>query len=235
MLIHLLKLVINTTIVSLLVFSSFSANAYYSNDPQGKIFLKKPFGDTSNCGPLSALMLTQFANENKNVKNIRDAIDKARMTVQKQSKNNISYRWWSFRDIKKFLNQEQVNYSEIDTKNFRYAQSRSAKIVNAIVDGNVVVVNIDMNDLDKDSEIGKFYGTTKLFGKWGHFLVIVGYKKVNGQLAYEIHDSYSNKGKNRLFYAKDINHAITKYNKKLLLVNKQVRAMQDDIFSQYFQ
>jgi len=235
MLLRVPKLIIYSLITTLVVCTSLSASAYFSNDPQGKIFLKKPFGDTVNCGPISALMLAKFANENKHIKNINDAIDKARMTVQKQSKKDINYRWWSFRDIKKFLNQEQVNYSEIDTKNFRHAQSRSSKIVNAISNGNVVVVNIDMNDLDKNAEIGKFYGTTRLFGRWGHFLVIVGYKKVNGQLAYEIHDSYSNKGKNRLFYAKDINQAISKYNKKLLLVNKQVRAVQNDIFSQYFQ
>ena len=196
------------------------------------MFIQKPFGDTSNCGPLSALMLSKFVNGAKNYTNIRAAIDEARMTVQKQNKKDINYRWWSFKDIKKFLSHQQVSCSEIDTKNFRYAQSKSSKIVNAVVDGNVVVINIDMNDLEKDAEIGKFYGTTKLFGRWGHFLVIVGYKKVNGQLAYEIHDSYSGKGKNRLFYAKDINNAITKYNKKLLLVNKNEK-IQGDIFSQY--
>lgn len=195
-------------------------NAYYSNDPQGEMFIQKPFGDLSNCGPLSALMLTKFAHGNKNVKNISDLIDDARMTVQKQEQKDISYRWWTFKDIRKFLKQQQINYSVVDTKDFRYAQSRSLKIVKSLVAGNVIVINIDMNDLKKDSEIGKFYSTTKLFGRWGHFLVLVGYKKVNGQLAYEIHDSYSNKGKNRLFYAKDINEAISKYNKNLLLVKK---------------
>lgn len=219
-------------ITSLLLLSSTSS-AYFSHDPNGDMFIQKPFGDTSNCGPLSALMLSKFVKGTKDHSNIREAIDDARMSVQQQKKENINYRWWSFKDIKKFLNLQQVGYSEIDTKNFRYAQSRSSKIVKSIADGNVVVINIDMNDLPKNSEIGKFYGTSKLFGRWGHFLVIVGYKKVNGQLAYEIHDSYSEKGKNRLFYAKDINTAITKYNKKLLLVKKQ-NEVNGDIFSQYF-
>lgn len=160
-------------------------------------------------------MLTQFAS-GKPIKNASDAIDDARIAVQKDDREDINYRWWSFRDIKKFLNLKKVNYSEIDTKNFRYAQSRSSKVVKAVMAGNAVVVNIDMNDLPKNAEVGKYYGTTRLFGAWGHFLVIVGYKKVNGQLAYEIHDSHSEKGKNRLFYAKDINNAITKYNKKKL-------------------
>ena len=219
--------------ISLLLIISSSSHAYFSNDPQGKMFIEKPFGDTSNCGPLSALMLSKYVNDDQKITNIRAAIDDARMKVQKQNKDNINYRWWNFKDIKNFLSIQHVAYSEIDTKNFRYAQSRSAKIVKAIVGGNVVVINIDMNDLPKNAEIGKFYGTTKLFGRWGHFLVIVGYKKVNGQLAYEIHDSYSGKGKNRLFYAKDINNAITKYNKKLLLVKKQ-HSENSDIFGHYF-
>jgi len=91
-----------------------------------------------------------------------------------------------------------------------------------------------MNDLPKNAEIGKFYGTTRLFGRWGHFLLVVGYKQVNGQLAYEIHDSYSNKGKNRLFYAKDINRAITRYQKKLLIVKRNTD-IKTDTFDQFSQ
>ncbi len=224
----------NGVIVSILLFASLSANADYSNDPSGNIFIQKPFADINNCGPLSALMLTKFVDANKEYKNINIAIDDARMAVQDEQRKNISYRWWRFQEIKEYLKKQQVNYSEIDTKNFRFTHSRSAKIVKSIAAGNVIVINVDMNDLEKGSDIGKTYGTTPLFGKWGHFLIIVGYKKVNGQLAYEIHDSYSVKGRNRLFYAKDINNAISKYNKKLLLVKKQDKG-EGDIFSQYFQ
>lgn len=218
-------------LLSSFIFVSIPANAYFSNDPQGRMFIQKPFGDMNNCGPLSALMLTKFVKPHETYKNLNDEIDKARRTVQVEDEE-INYRWWSFRDIKKFLRHNNVSYSEMDTAHFRYAQSRSSKIVKTLIQGNVVVINIDMNDLPRDSEVGKYYTTTSLFGRWGHFLVIVGYKKVNGQLAYEIHDSHSAKGKNRFFYAKHINHAITKYNKKLLLVNKT--SSHQDIFSSYF-
>lgn len=227
--------VLNTFIVLVFgyaVFNSNSAYAYYSNDPQGQMFIKRPFADTRNCGPLSAMMLTKFADSSVSFKNINDAIDDARVIVQKQKRKNINYRWWNFRDIKNYLNHNKVSYKEIPTANVAFSQSRSRKIVGALAQGNAVLINIDMNHLPSDSEIGKFYGTTSLFGPWGHFLVIVGYKLVNGELAYIIHDSYSLKGKNRVFYAKNINKAIGKYNKNLLLVKKQDSS--SDIFSTFF-
>lgn len=219
----------NLVSIVFLLLSSVSAEAYlyYSNDPKGNMFVQKPYGDMVNCGPLSALMLTKFADKKTEYKNISGAIDSARMNVQKQEKGDISYRWWSLRDIKKFLSLREVKYKEVDTRNYKGLKNHTKTIVDSIVDGNVVVVNIDMNDLKKNAEIGKFYGTTGLFGRWGHFLVIVGYRTVNSQLAYEIHDSYSEKGKNRLFYAKDINHAISRYNKKILLVRRGQDIKQD--------
>lgn len=80
------KISLHVVFTCLLLVLSTSSNAYYSNDPQGKMFIEKPFGDTSNCGPLPALMVSKFVNGNKNYTNIRAAIDEARMSVQKQKK-----------------------------------------------------------------------------------------------------------------------------------------------------
>ncbi len=228
------KLAVYNFILAISLISHFSAFGYFSNDPGGEIFVQKPFGDMSNCGPLSAFMLEKYAKGKRNYGDIIDAVDNARMLVQKQEKNDLSYRWWGFRDIKKYLSHNQIQFEELDTQSMRYAQDRSLKIVKSLIAGNVIGINIDMNDLPKDAEIGKYYGTTSLIGKWGHFLVIVGYKKINGELAYEIHDSHSEKGKNRYFYAKQINKAIVKYNKKLLLVNRQQNTY-DDVFASFFQ
>jgi len=73
--------------------------------------------------------------------------------------------------------------------------------------------------LSLGSGVGKPYFTVP-FITWGHFLVIVGYEEVNGKMAYEVHDSYTKKGKNRLYYVDNINKAISRYNNELIVVAK---------------
>ena len=48
--------------------------------------------------------------------------------------------------------------------------------------------------------------------------MIVGYKEVNGKMAFEIHDSYSKNGKNRMFYANNIVKSINSYNPEVIFV-----------------
>jgi len=83
--------------------ASAEAYYYYSNDPKGNMFLKRPYGDMVNCGPLSALMLKKFSNKSSSFEDIHGAIETTRMDVQEQDKEDLSYRWWSIRDIKSTL------------------------------------------------------------------------------------------------------------------------------------
>lgn len=43
---YLIKVIFKLVVLNTLFFASMSAQAYYSNDPQGDIFIKRPFGDT---------------------------------------------------------------------------------------------------------------------------------------------------------------------------------------------
>jgi len=124
------------------LFMSASAEAYlyYSNDPNGSMFLKRSFGDMVNCGPLSALMLTKFADKNTSYDNVNGAIERARISVQGQDKDDLSYRWWSIRDIKKFLNLQGISFFEVDTQHFKGLENHSKSIVDSITAGNVLIL-----------------------------------------------------------------------------------------------
>jgi hypothetical protein len=86
-----------------------------------------------------------------------------------------------------------------------------------------MIINVNMNDLPRQNgttNIGKPYMTFPIPGGWGHFLVIVGYQYNDNKLVFQIHDSVSNKGKNRLFYAANIVHAVKRYSPEIIVINK---------------
>ena len=190
-----------------------------SNDPTGDIFIAKSFGDFSNCGPISALMLAKYINSDFSSGDLNSAIIKARKITMKDKSRDVDYRWWNMRDIKKYLQHMSVQYDQVLMRNNQPIENRKNEIISRLNKGNVVLINVNMNDLPHDSEVGKPYITFPLLGKaWGHFLVIVGYKEVNGKMAFEIHDSYTKNGKNRMFYADNIVKSIHSYNPEVIFV-----------------
>lgn len=84
--------------------------------------------------------------------------------------------------------------------------------------GNIVIICLDMFhvDYEKDPEhhVNKFYETNSV--GWGHFLVVKGYKEIDGKVFYETYDPYSFsrtyftgelKGKDRYYSSTDLNTA----------------------------
>ena len=197
-----------------------SPSSAYSNDPNGDMFISRSSFDFSNCGPITALMLSKLVKPETTIDSMSDSIDSARRVVQTNDGESINYRWWRNGDIKNYLKREKIGHNAIDTKGLTNTK-RQERIINAINKGETVVINVNMNHLPLSlgSGVGKPYFTVP-FITWGHFLVIVGYEEVNGKMAYEVHDSYTKKGKNRLYYVDNINKAISRYNNELIVVAK---------------
>lgn len=192
-----------------------------SNDPLGKHFLQKPAGDLSNCGPISALMARQYSQSNYKVVNlaesIRDARGKSRQDIEDDffSSSSSGGRWWKMSDIKGYFNKHRVAYKP------KLVSNNPAEIVNALKNNQIVIINLNMNDLPRGTRsIGKPYFTFPIPGGWGHYLVIIGFDYVDGELVFEAHDSFRRTGKNRQFYAKNIMRAVKRYYPEVLLVNK---------------
>jgi len=186
-----------------------------SIDPYGDIYISKSWGDLSNCGPIAALMVSKFTQGKMPKNNLRSNIRKVRQSVQRDIESN---RWWRMSDIKSYFSLKNIKYtSERADRNDLYDTSN---ITDHLDNNDVVIVNVNMNNLSMGRKIGKPYFTFPIPGGWGHYLVIVGYKYIDDKLVYEVHDSYSKKGKNRAYYAKDIVSAIKRYNPEVVVAHQ---------------
>ena len=204
------------SIVSLVFFLFFLTPGFAkSNDPYGDIYISKDWGDISNCGPIAALMVSKFVQEKTPEDSLRSNIRKVRQSVQSNVESN---RWWRMSDIKSYFSHKKIKYTSERIK--KGDQFASSNITDHIDNNDVVVVNVNMNDLSMGWKIGKPYFTFPIPGGWGHYLVIVGYKYIDDQLVFEAHDSYSKKGKNRAYYAKDIISAIKGYNPEIVVAHQ---------------
>ncbi len=200
-----------------------------SNDPMGKLFIKQATGDTNNCGPISAFVARQFSTQSFKVKNLNASIATARTLITPlpsgiaedsliyTDDNKFDSRWWHTGDIKRYLTQHQVPISPLNI------QQGTQALLKELDKGNIMIINVNMNDLPRQNgatNIGKPYATFPIPGGWGHFLVIVGYQYIDNKLVFQIHDSVSNKGKSRLFYATNIVHAVKRYSPEIIVINK---------------
>lgn len=213
--------IIKKYLVIIVLQFSCSIGFAQSNDPGGAVFIAKPFGDISNCGPISALMLEKYSKPKRKIINLRNEIKKARSIVSVKKKQNSSYGWWRMDDVKKYLSNSNVIFSSKKIPRTLSVEDNEKYIISVLERGSVMLINVNMNDIPRGSTINKPYVTFPLLGKaWGHFLVIVGYKEINGKIFFDIHDSYSKKGRNRLFSGLNIVKAIKHYNHEIISVSK---------------
>lgn len=225
--------ILHAFVISILL-SSFSLIYAQSNDPTGDVFIAKQFGDVSNCGPISALMLEKYSKPELKIVDLRKEITKARSIVSGRRPEATTNSWWRMDDIKKYLKNSNVEFSAKKIPRTLSIKDNEKYMTSVLDRGNVMLININMNDIPRGSNVNKPYLTFPLLGKaWGHFLVIVGYKKINGKIFYDIHDSYSVKGRNRLFNGFNIVKAIKHYNHEVISVKKNSKL--DDVWDSLLQ
>ena len=87
-----------------------------------------------------------------------------------------------------------MNYLNINAVNNKtISLSNVGVLTDEIDNGNIVILCLDMyyisNEINNYWHINKFY-TTKGDG-WGHFILLKGYKIVDGKLLFEFYDPYS--------------------------------------------
>lgn len=194
-----------------------------SNDPLGKYYLKQAVGDLSNCGPISALMARQYSQSDFRVVHLLTSIREARGKSHHHVTNDDDIissmssggNWWKMSDIKSYFQKNRVTYQS------KRVSNNPADIVRALKKNQIVIINLNMNDIPRGTRrIGKPYFTFPIPGGWGHYLVIIGFDYIDGELVFEAHDSFRQSGKNRQFYAKHIMHAVKRYYPEVLLIHK---------------
>ncbi|HTD97700.1 MAG TPA: hypothetical protein VK668_00360 [Mucilaginibacter sp.] len=148
-----------------------------------------------NCGPTVTTMAIKWADP---------AFSKA--PVDARNTIPASGGWWYTTDIGNYLTMDNINYSIVS-----FNASNSDNVIRHSIDNNnEVILCLDMSyalyNASATEHTNKFYATNS--DGWGHFLLVKGYKEVDGKVYYEIYDPYTDhktyqdnspKGKDRYY------------------------------------
>jgi hypothetical protein len=154
-----------------------------------------------NCGPASVTMAIKWADSGF----AKTALD-ARMTYE------MSGGWWYTNDVEAYLSKYNISHAIIHLSG--NADSTQRILTHQLDNHQIIILCLDMNFVRSSSadsfRVDKFYPTTP---GWGHFIVLKGYKKVDGELFFEAYDPYSFgrinndqtlKGMNRYYRSEDL-------------------------------
>ena len=169
-----------------------------------------------NCGPTSVTMAIRWA-DSLFTGTPQDA----------RSMYHPSGGWWYTNDILGYLNYHSVNNYVLSLNNMNILTHELDK-------GNIAILCLDMyliRDEIKDRwRIDKFYVAGN--AGWGHFIVVKGYRIIDGKLLFEAYDPYgfrktnedgSPKGKNRYYRGEDIDISTGKWWDYTIIVSKDAR------------
>ena len=168
-----------------------------------------------NCGPACAAMAVKWADPN-----FTGSAQEARNTYLPEG------GWWYTSNIAAYLDDHTISWS--------YWTLPNADNMKSFLDeGNIIILCLDMyyvrevvgnTEWHKD----KFYTTEA--EEWGHFIVVKGYKVVDGIFWLEVYDPwslqlrYANgilKGRDRYYRSEDLTQAIRIWWPYMIVINKQ--------------
>lgn len=151
-----------------------------------------------NCGPASAVMAAKWA-----IPGFTGTTRQARDMILPGG------GWWYTNNIIDYLNHFSVT-------NFTLALGSMEVLRQQIDQGNIAILCLDMyyirNQEKNRWHVDRFYNAGNT--GWGHFIIVKGYKIVDGQLFFEAYDPYgfaqtypdgAPKGKNRYYREAELN------------------------------
>jgi hypothetical protein len=167
-----------------------------------------------NCGPAVTTMAIKWA-------------DSAFSKKPADARNIIPENgdWWYTSDIVSYLRRNQVNSSTVP-----FTSANGDNVITTSIDNNdLVILCLDMYYASYNpiatQHTNKFYTTNA--PRWGHFLLVKGYKRVDKNLYYEIYDPYTDhetyndnspKGKDRYYLNSTITAATDAWWKYAIIV-----------------
>jgi len=166
-----------------------------------------------NCGPTSVTMALKWFDEE-----FSGTPEDARNTYVS------SGGWWYTSDIINYLNLYSAN-------NYTIYLSDLDLLMDELDNGNILILCLDMFYIRSSTvdewHIDKFYATNS--EGWGHFIVIKGYKIVDGNILYEAYDPYcfgvsypdqTLKGKDRYYRSEDLDIATNIWWDNAIVISK---------------
>ncbi len=162
-----------------------------------------------NCGPASTTMSARWS---------LPAFSKS--TADARAAYRSEGGWWYTNDISMYLADNSIPHSVISLSSEEAGTEQV--IMNQLSEGYILILCLDMfyirNEAHKKFRVDKFYAAATV--GWGHFIVVKGYRKVNGKVYFEVYDPYCNslmygdgtlKGKDRYYRSEDIFSATSKW------------------------
>jgi hypothetical protein len=163
----------------------------------------------NNCGPTSTTMASKWSDP---------AFSKTPVDAR------AAYRpeggWWYTSDIDKYLKDNSIPHFIIGLSSTLAGTQQI--IAGRLDEGYIVILCLDMyyirSEGNTDYRVDKFYNANTT--GWGHFIIVKGYKTVDGQFFCEVYDPYSLgkiypdgmlKGRNRYYRSSDIFDATSKW------------------------
>lgn len=165
--------------------------------------------ESINCGPTVTTMALKWADSTYTLRptDARNAI-------------RAGGGWWFTSDIEEYLSKFGIKNATLPLNNI------DDDIKNIVDNGYIAILCLDMFyvnfNINNQEHTNKFYVTQD--AQWGHFLLVKGYKIVDGAFYVEIYDPYSKgqaygfpeppnqiKGKNRYYLASYLKPAIDKW------------------------
>jgi len=168
-----------------------------------------------NCGPTVVTMASKWANQ---------AFSKTPLDARNTYRPNGG--WWYNEDIFNYLNDNSVNHYTIALTDINLLKEK-------IETGSIVILCLDMYYTEYQSadsyHVNKFYNTSA--SGWGHYIIIKGYKEVDGATFFEAYDPYSLgreysdnslKGKDRYYNANGLNNATDRWWDYAIIITKNL-------------
>ena len=167
----------------------------------------------TNCGPVCATMAIKWSNQY-----FPKTSEDARSTYLPEG------GWWYTNNIIDYL-------SDNNTAHYVTSLTQVSHLRNQIDNGNIAILCLDMYYVRNHSgksewHIDKFYSTSAK--DWGHFIVVKGYKIVDGIVWFEAYDPWSLgvkynsgtlKGLDRYYRGEDIIQATDVWWKYMIVIN----------------
>ncbi len=155
-----------------------------------------------NCGPSSTTMAAKWsdASFSNSAEDARDAY-------------RFEGGWWYTSDIGNYLTDCSIPHQFIELST--NSQGTQQVITNQLDNGKIMILCLDMYYIRygafSELRVDKFYATGST--GWGHFIVVKGYRQVDGEMFLEVYDPYgygrtyndgTAKGKDRYYRGEDI-------------------------------
>lgn len=155
-----------------------------------------------NCGPSSTTMAAKWSASTF-TKSAEDA----------RAAYRPSGGWWYTNDINNYLTDNAIPHYVINLSSS--AEGTKQTLVSELDNGHIQILCVDMyyvrNETNISCRVDKFYSASTT--GWGHFIVVKGYRRVDGNVFFEVYDPYcydktyndgTLKGKDRYYRSDDI-------------------------------